>query len=104
MTSHTTIEELDTDEVPQPSSPFRSIFEDHQQKPYKFLASVFEFISQETPFFEQPEASKLLARLLRDTKAKKPTVKPAAAQPEPNGVAPSPVSSALTIVPDRFSP
>ena len=78
MASHTTIEELDDFEPPKTASPFEAIFEAHQRKPFKFLTSAFEFLAEETSFFEQPEASKLLARLLRDAKANKAPAKPAA--------------------------
>lgn len=81
MSSHTTIEEIDVDEPPKAVSPFQEIFDEHQRKPYKFLTSAFDFVAQESSFFEQPEASKLLARLLRDTKAKKAPAKAAAPSP-----------------------
>ena len=105
MASHTTIEEIDVDEVPKIRSPFQHIFEEHQQKPYKFLASAFEFLSQETSFFEQPDASKLLARLLRDTKAKKAPTKPVAATPSAaNGSLATSVSLLVDGTSDQLSP
>ncbi|KAK9821184.1 hypothetical protein WJX74_006284 [Apatococcus lobatus] len=104
MSSHTTIEEIDVDESPKALSPFQSIFEEHQRKPYKFLTSAFDFLSQETSFFEQPEASKLLARLLRDTKAKKTPAKavepaPAPAPPAAKAVSEKPTPSPVTEAP-----
>ena len=107
MSSHTTIEEIDIDEPPKTVSPFQSIFEDHQRKPYKFLTSAFDFLAQETSFFEQSEASKLLARLLRDTKAKKSPAKagaPATAQPAANGISKKPVSRSVHADPCPLSP
>ena len=40
--------------------------------PTKFLAAVFAFLQAETKFFSQPDASKVLARLLRDVKKAAP--------------------------------
>ncbi|KAK9840864.1 hypothetical protein WJX84_010210 [Apatococcus fuscideae] len=93
MASHTTIEEIDENEPTKVVSPFQSIFDEHQRKPYKFLTSAFDFLSEETSFFEQPEASKLLARLLRDTKAKKAPTKaaPSSTPPAANGTSKQPV-------------
>lgn len=43
--------------------------------PTKFLAAVFAFLHAKTRFFAQPDASKVLARLLRDVRKAAPAAK-----------------------------
>jgi hypothetical protein len=48
---------------------------DAGRDPTKFLAAVFAFLHAKTRFFAQPDASKVLARLLRDVKKAAPATK-----------------------------
>lgn len=69
MPSHTLIEEIDEIlESYTAEQLFRELLQRHDHNPKKFLAATFAFLKQGSAFFDDPEASKVLARLLRDTK------------------------------------
>jgi hypothetical protein len=57
-----------------------SIFLDaHDRNGKQFLATVFDYLDRKSRFFQDPEVSKTLARLLRDVKQRgKPSTKPTA--------------------------
>lgn len=83
--SHTVIEEIEDGEGLQ-SHPYDDQLErvliDQNRDGYKFLTAVFDFVDRHSKFFQQPDASKQLARLLRDVKqrsAPTPTTKRSAA-------------------------
>ena len=88
------IEELDADEQPGPyDAQLDQILRDKRSDAYAFLSATFEFLKRKTAFFEREDASKQLARLLKEVKPK-----PAASKAVPNGSAakpstPAPVSS-----------
>lgn len=74
----------------------QQLLDEHGREPKRFLETVFRFLAQRTVFFDDPDASKVLARLLRDVKkasgAAKPAPKPAAsAQPAASTPPPSSV-------------
>ena len=63
------IEELDPASDPtQYDDQLERILIDHQGDGKKFLASVFDFLDRKSRFFNDPNVSKTLARLLRDVK------------------------------------
>ena len=69
MPSHTIIEEIDeTLESYTSDQLFKELLQRHGDSPKQFLAAAFVFLKQKSGFFDDPEASKVLARLLRDTK------------------------------------
>ena len=80
------IEEISPDEQPGPfDAELDRLLSSSRNDPYKVLTVTFEFLKRKTAFFERADASKQLARLLRDVKA--PAAKPAngqaAAKPSP---------------------
>ena len=60
------IEELDDDLTPQQHLDHLLRFHDGDAR--KLLATTFSHLKSKTSFFDDPDASKVLARLLRDTK------------------------------------
>lgn len=61
-----TIEELDDDLTPEQHLDHLLRF--HEGDAKKLLATTFKHLKHKTSFFDDPDASKVLARLLRDTK------------------------------------
>ena len=61
------IEELD-DNYQSPEEHLQQLLQAHQGDAKKLLAFVFGYLNKETAFFKDPDASKVLARLLRDVK------------------------------------
>ena len=89
------IEEISPDEQPGPfDAELDRLLSSSRNDPYKVLTITFEFLKRKTAFFERADASKQLARLLRDVKA--PAAKPAngqaAAKPSPGPSTSSAVS------------
>ena len=88
MQNHTIIEEItDEDGATSFDGSLQEILKASGNDGKQMLASVFAFLKQNTSFFEDPEASKVLARLLRDvkklpTKGATSSLKPQ--QPDPN--------------------
>ena len=69
MTSHTVIEEVDPSFDPTRfDQELDSILEDCGNDGKAFLALIFRFVDRRTDFFRPTEASKELARLLRDVR------------------------------------
>lgn len=60
------IEELDDDLTPEQH--LNHLLRFHEDEPKKLLATVFKHLKQKTSFFDDPNVSKVLARLLRDVK------------------------------------
>ena len=60
------IEELDDDLTPEQHLDHLLRFHDGDAK--KLLSATFSHLKRKTSFFDDPDASKVLARLLRDTK------------------------------------
>ncbi len=79
------IQELDPDQF-RFDDDLERIYHEHERRPKEFLATIFDFIDRESPFFKDPSVSKTLARLLRDVKNKglqataQPAAQPAAVQ------------------------
>ena len=67
---HTVIEELtdDPSNALQYDDALERVLIGEQRDGYKFLAAVFGFLDRHSKFFSQADASKQLARLLRDVK------------------------------------
>ena len=66
---HTVIEELDaSSDAYKYDDQLQRIYADKKKNDYDFLTAVFAFLDRRSGFFHQPEASKHLARLLRDVK------------------------------------
>ena len=61
------IEELD-DNYQSPEEHLQQLLQAHQGDAKKLLAFVFNYLNKSTAFFKDPDASKVLARLLRDVK------------------------------------
>lgn len=104
--SHTVIEEIEDGEGLR-SHPYDDQLErvliDQNRDGYKFLTAVFDFVDRHSKFFQQPDASKQLARLLRDVKqrsAPTPTTKRSSASSlsVPSNTS-QPVESAKPVVP-----
>ena len=78
------IEELDDDL--SPAQHFDHLLRFHEDNAKKLLAATFAFLKQKTSFFDDPDASKVLARLLRDVKGPvtKPIQQPPPSQPSIN--------------------
>ena len=76
MAAHTVITEIEEDEsTSKLDDQLDRLLSAHNDDAKKYLATVFDHLNRRTSFFEDPEASKVLARLLRDVKgpaAKKP--------------------------------
>lgn len=100
MPSHTIITEIDADEA-LIDQKLDQLLDAHDGDPKKLLATTFRFLSGRTRFFDDPEVSKVLARLLRDTKkpagvSEKPNSNPTAVKPAQNiPVPPPPVTTAV---------
>lgn len=84
--SHTVIEELDDSDAFQFDDTLERILIAQKRDGYKFLEVVFAFLERHSSFFKQPDASKQLARLLRDVKRPASTIS--------NGVAKGPAEKA----------
>jgi hypothetical protein len=110
----TTITEI-TDDIPAPTPSvageeypgLADLLERSSGDGFAFLQTVFSFLNRKTDFFEDPNASKQLARLLKITKqsgqsAQKHGVK----QPPPSGTAPKPsaAQSSKPIFPEPAPP
>ena len=63
------IEELDPDQF-RFDEDLEKMYHEHERRPKDLLATVFDFLDRKSPFFKDPNASKTLARLLRDVKNK----------------------------------
>lgn len=70
------IEELDDDLTPEQH--FDALLRFHGDDAKQLLAATFSYVKSRSPFFDDPDASKVLARLLRDVKG--PAVKPTPAK------------------------
>ena len=85
------IEELSPDEQPGPfDTELEALLKSSRNDAYKFLSTSFEFLKRKTAFFERADASKQLARLLKEVKT--PPAKAA------NGHAPSSGPSTPSVV------
>ena len=86
MPSHTVIEEID--EVLESQTPeqlFAELLKRNDADVKAFLASTFAYLKQHSKFFDNPEASKVLARLLRDVNTPKPSKPPSSTVHSSNG-------------------
>ena len=64
------VEEISPDEQPGPfDAELDKLLSSSRNDAYKVLSTTFEFLKRKTAFFERADASKQLARLLRDVKA-----------------------------------
>lgn len=71
------IEEIDPASDPtRYDDQLERILIDHQGDGKKFLASVFDFLDRKSRFFNDPNVSKTLARLLRDVKQRSTPAQP----------------------------
>ena len=69
MAAHTVITELEDDEpASKLDDQLDQLLSAHNDDAKKFLATIFNHLNRRTSFFKDPEASKVLARLLRDVK------------------------------------
>ena len=86
MPSHTIIEEIDEALESQTSEQlFAELLKRNDSDVKAFLASTFAYLKQHSKFFDNPEASKVLARLLRDVNAPKPSKPPSSTVHSSNG-------------------
>ena len=90
------IEELDADELPGPyDAQLEAILRDSKNDAFKFLQATFAFLKARTAFFESEDASKQLARLLKEVKPSRAAPKAAVA----NGHASKPTPPAPKAAP-----
>ena len=96
------IEELDDDLTPEQHLDHLLRF--HEGDAKKLLATTFAHLKRTTSFFEDPEASKVLARLLRNTKgpAAKAAQPSTPAQSSPNVSLAKSIIRAVTFSPTGF--
>jgi len=80
------IEELE-DNYQSPEQHLEHLLQAHQGDAKKLLAFTFGYLNRNTAFFQDPEASKVLARLLRDVKG------------APKASTPAPVAQKLSPTP-----
>ena len=78
--SKVVIEELDDDLTPEQH--FDHLLRFHEENAKKLLTATFAYLKRKTNFFDDPEASKVLARLLRDVNG--PAAKPKAVSAAPS--------------------
>lgn len=87
MPSHTLIEEIDDSlEQYSVSQLYDELLRRHAQNAKSLLASTFAHLNKETQFFKDPEASKVLARLLRDVNGSAAKKTPISSPAKPSSV------------------